>query len=306
MVWTTEIIGERDEYDLKLLYDASPFIKGDTCLRKPRIRFQFTNAEISEYLKCKLDILYFAENYCILFDTRLQMFAPIVPTDDQIDILTQNDKMTIHESLRQRGITTAYAILCLHRLMFEHEYFIYSMEPNSRTCRHFVEMVMSYYKRLPFFMKLGIEVSNSMKLKFDNGSRLIMAPATTNAFIGWSPTLFIANAFGLYESKVCKMGWQTLIPTIGARTNAQLIIQNPIGHAGNNSPEFNLWMMYQRLNPSPNMVFKEYTTSMPNSIGMNGVPMTNIHSQCLKLVKQMMALGKITPRELRQLTKDAK
>lgn len=305
MLWTTEIIGERDEYDLKALYDASPFVKGDTRLRKPRIRFQLTNAEISEYLKCKLDILYFAQNYCTLFDTRLQMFAPIVLTDDQKDILTQKDKMTIHQSARQRGISTAYVILCLHRLTFEHEYFIYSLEPNINMCKHFVEMLMSYYKRLPFFMKIGIDTSNNMKLKFENGSRLVMAPATTNAFIGWSPTLFIANAFGLYESKACKMVWQSLIPCVYARSNAKLIIQNPIEQAGVNNPEFNLWIMYQRLNPSPNMVFKEYTTPMPNSIGMNGVPMTNIHSQCLKLVKQMMTLGKITPRELRQLAKDA-
>lgn len=67
MIWSTHTLDlalKGIEQGRKLI--ANPFYEGNTKLLKGDLVFQRTEDEVKEWIKCKNDILYFAEKYCKL------------------------------------------------------------------------------------------------------------------------------------------------------------------------------------------------------------------------------------------------
>ena len=67
MIWTTNSLNmalKGIEQGKRLI--ANPFYENNTKLLKGDLVFERTKEEIKEWLKCKNDILYFAEKYCKL------------------------------------------------------------------------------------------------------------------------------------------------------------------------------------------------------------------------------------------------
>jgi hypothetical protein len=67
IIWTTKAIDEVNEQINMGFYpkgDMNPFFEGTPGFRKPGLAFKMTQNELEEYIKCKMDIHYFSENYC--------------------------------------------------------------------------------------------------------------------------------------------------------------------------------------------------------------------------------------------------
>jgi hypothetical protein len=67
IIWTTKKVEEATEkildgFTLKRV--ENPFYENTIGLRRAGLTFQFTKEELEEYIKCKMDVHYFAENYC--------------------------------------------------------------------------------------------------------------------------------------------------------------------------------------------------------------------------------------------------
>lgn len=67
IIWTTKSI----ELAYKAIKDGfslrkSPFYRGNINLRKANLNFQYTEEELQEIIRCKQDIVYFANTYCYL------------------------------------------------------------------------------------------------------------------------------------------------------------------------------------------------------------------------------------------------
>lgn len=67
IIWTSKMVTEAAEklnngFVLKRI--ENPFYEGEIGLRKPNVTFKMSQDEIQEYIKCKTDVQYFAENYC--------------------------------------------------------------------------------------------------------------------------------------------------------------------------------------------------------------------------------------------------
>lgn len=67
IIWTTKLVDEAAEkinegYVLSKL--ENPFYENTIGLKKKGITFKYSNHEMGEYMRCKVDIHYFAENYC--------------------------------------------------------------------------------------------------------------------------------------------------------------------------------------------------------------------------------------------------
>jgi hypothetical protein len=64
---TTERVNEilyKEEHALKLTRGEKLWFNGKPGVRRRGIKFAMTPDELDEYIKCKLSIYYFAENYC--------------------------------------------------------------------------------------------------------------------------------------------------------------------------------------------------------------------------------------------------
>ena len=82
----------------------NPWLAGQVGVRKPDITFDITEEEIEEYIKCKLDVKYFAEKYCkIKREDGSVGSIKLRPYQKEILDLFANNRFSILASSRQSG-----------------------------------------------------------------------------------------------------------------------------------------------------------------------------------------------------------
>jgi len=115
---TTERVEEiiyKEDHALKLSRGEKLWFNGNMGIRKKGIKFAMTPSELDEYMRCKLSIYYFAENYCKI---KLEdgTVGPMILREYQKDILrlyTEN-RYSILMASRQVGKCNSFItkVLC--------------------------------------------------------------------------------------------------------------------------------------------------------------------------------------------------
>jgi hypothetical protein len=139
---------------LPLKKGASPFFDNNTLLRKPGLNFQYTALEKNEFIKCKLDIIHFADVYCQL-TTETGRTGPIKLRKYQKRMLRamQVKKYVIILSGRQIGKTTTTAIFLLWKIIFHREESVALLGDKSATAIENLNKLKGIMYNLPFFLK---------------------------------------------------------------------------------------------------------------------------------------------------------
>ena len=98
-----EII-QKENLNLKLTKNEHIWFDRQVGVRKANIKFAHTNEELEEYTKCKMDIHYFADNYCQI-KREDGTIGPMKLRDYQKDIidLYHNNRYSILMASRQTG-----------------------------------------------------------------------------------------------------------------------------------------------------------------------------------------------------------
>jgi hypothetical protein len=114
IVWSSETINKAISginEGKKLI--SNPFYENKTYLLKGDITFKHTEEEIEEWLKCKNDIVYFANKWCKLMTP--EGIKNIILRDYQIKYLKHlvDNRLSIMLSSRQSGKTTTSAIFLM-------------------------------------------------------------------------------------------------------------------------------------------------------------------------------------------------
>ena len=102
IVWTTKSIelaykALRDGYSLR----KSPFYRGNIDLRKGGLNFQYTEEELQEVIKCKTDIIYFANHYVKLKTENGKRQIKLRPYQEKLLKQLQNNRFNILLQSRQ-------------------------------------------------------------------------------------------------------------------------------------------------------------------------------------------------------------
>jgi hypothetical protein len=112
IVWTSKMVEEAAEKinnGFLLSRAENPFHEGTIGLRKNKVTFKMTPQELQEYIKCKTDVHYFAENYCWIKGEKGEP-VKLVLRDYQKDILDKfyNHRFNILMASRQIGKCIEY------------------------------------------------------------------------------------------------------------------------------------------------------------------------------------------------------
>ncbi len=93
-----------------------PWYKNMPGIRKPYIKWQWTEEEQYEYYKCKTDIYYFAENYCFIKseDGKIKKINLRDYQEDVLDLFQTNRAILM--ASRQTGKCKHLITKCLYRI----------------------------------------------------------------------------------------------------------------------------------------------------------------------------------------------
>jgi hypothetical protein len=202
-----------------------PWFKGEVGIRKSRLTFRMTEEEIQEYIKCKLDIKYFAQKYCMV-KTEDGSIKNITLRDYQKDILDLyfNNRFTILCASRQTGKTINASIAILHFITFNNDKNTMIVANLAGTTIEIIDKIKSIYTHLPFFLKVGVKNWTQKSVVMENGCRIKSAARSKTPAIGFTIDQLYMDEFSHIPGNIINQYYTAVYPTVSAIENSKIII----------------------------------------------------------------------------------
>lgn len=180
----------KDKGNPKSRYMALPNLK------RANIKTEWTLEMVEEYKRCRDDILYFAENYCVIthidygtIKIRLREYQK-----DMIELMNDN-RMFIGRLSRQLGKTAGTAIFLAHYITFNNDKAVGILAHKGSMSREVLDRAKQVIEFLPDFMQPGIVEWNKGSIELDNG-------CSVGAYAS-SPDAVRGNSFALIYVDEC-------------------------------------------------------------------------------------------------------
>lgn len=202
----------------------NPWFKNEVGVRRSGIIFKMSDYELQEYIKCKLNIKYFAECYCKV-KTEDGTINNIKLRDYQEDILDLfSGRKSILMAARQSGKTISAAITMLHFITFNNDKNIMIVANIADTAIEIIDKIKSIYRHLPFFLKTGVKNWNQKSISLENGCRIKSAARSKTPAIGFTIDFLYLDEFAHIPSSIINKYYQAVYPVVSAIENSKIII----------------------------------------------------------------------------------
>lgn len=225
IVWTSKSV-ELAEQALKegVPLRASPFVRGNPSLRKPKLPFQFTAEELEEFLKCEDDIEYFANNFVKLKTPEGITNIKLRPHQMKWLKNLQMNRFNIGMWSRQSNKTTTTAIFFAHYTLFNTDKTIAILAQRGSIGAEVFSKVRGIIANLPFFLKPGCFSFGSEGYSFDNGCRAITRATKPDCLQGYTIDAIYIDEFAYLHRKMERPFWENVYPTISSIPDSKVII----------------------------------------------------------------------------------
>lgn len=203
----------------------NPFFEKVIGLRREGITFMMSNEEQEEYIKCALDIHYFASTYCYIKGEEGQPI--IIPLRDyQNEILDNffNNRFNILMASRQVGKTICSSIMMLHYVLFNNNKNVLVTANKLDTAVEVLDKIREIYQRLPFFLQQGITNWNQKFMVFENKSRIKGFATTKTSSIGQTADFLYLDEFAYLPDNIADKFYKSVFPTVSNIENSKIII----------------------------------------------------------------------------------
>lgn len=227
-ILTTELIKdieERENLGKILKRHEKVWFSNMRGIRRSYVTFAMTDGEFEEYVKCKLNIHYFADNYCHikLEDGSIGQMKLRDYQKDIIDLYTKNPRSILMAS-RQTGKTVSAAIVILHYVLFNDDKGCMVVANKGKTVKEIIRKIKDIYKLLPFFLKKGVVNWNETQIAFENNSRIQTENRTKEPSIGFTIDLLYLDEFAHIPDNFIREYYGAIIPVVSSINNSRIII----------------------------------------------------------------------------------
>ena len=198
---------------------------GNPNLKKANTPINFTEEQIVEFLRCKEDPVYFANNYIkiVSLDEGLTQFHPYHFQEKLINNFHEN-RFNICKMPRQTGKSTTVVSYLLHYAVFNDSVNIGILANKAATARELLGRLQTAYENLPKWMQQGILSWNKGSMELENGSKILAASTSASAVRGMSFNILFLDEFAFVPNHVADSFFASVYPTITSGKNTKVII----------------------------------------------------------------------------------
>jgi hypothetical protein len=198
---------------------------GNPLLKKANTPIEFTQEQIIEFVKCKDDPVYFANNYVkiVTLDHGLQNFKPYHFQEKLINNF-HNHRFNICKMPRQTGKSTTVVSFLLHYAVFNDNVNIGILANKAATARELLDRLQTAYENLPKWMQQGIISWNKGSLELENGSKILAASTSASAVRGMSFNILFLDEFAFVPNHIADSFFASVYPTITSGKQTKVII----------------------------------------------------------------------------------
>jgi len=198
---------------------------GNPNLKKANTPVEFTEENIIEFVSCKNDPVYFAQNYVkiVSLDEGLVPFKPYDFQEKLINNFHEN-RFNICKMPRQTGKSTTCVSYLLHYAVFNDSVNIGILANKAATARELLGRLQTAYENLPKWMQQGIIAWNKGSLELENGSKILAASTSASAVRGMSFNILFLDEFAFVPNHIADSFFASVYPTITSGKNTKVII----------------------------------------------------------------------------------
>lgn len=221
----------KDKFNKKSRYLGLPNIK------RANIQIQWTQEMLNEWIKCRDDIIYFAENYCSIVHIDYGVIK-VQLRDYQKDMLKImfDNRMSIHNLSRQLGKTTAVAIYLAHFVCFNEAKNVGILAHKGSMSAEVLDRTKQALELLPDFLQPGVVTWNKNSIELENGCVISAFASSPDAVRGQSFALLYLDEAAFIEN--FEETWKAILPVISSGRQSKIILTstpNGLNHW------YNLW-----------------------------------------------------------------
>ena len=198
---------------------------GNPNLKKANTPIEFTKENVSEYLRCKEDPVYFAMNYVkiVTLDEGLKSFQPYDFQEKLINNFHDN-RFNICKMPRQTGKSTTVISYLLHYVVFNDSVNVGILANKAATARELLGRLQTAYENLPKWMQQGILSWNRGSLELENGSKILAASTSASAVRGMSFNILFLDEFAFVPNHIADSFFASVYPTITSGKSTKVIM----------------------------------------------------------------------------------
>ncbi len=212
--------------------------RGNSNLKRAGEKIAFTADNVTEWIKCKDDPIYFINNYCkiISLDDGLVAFKTFPYQDRSINAM-HNYRNSIHMFPRQAGKTTVVAAFILHHILFS------DLIPNvaivghkAKGAREVMSRIQLMYEYLPKWMQKGVKTWNKGNIVLEgemgaDGAKVFTGATTSSGLRGDSVSLLYIDECAIIPNTIAEEFFTSTYPTISSGASTKIIITStPLGY----------------------------------------------------------------------------
>lgn len=188
---------------------------------------------VKSLMRCKEDIVYFAENFFTIIADGVRQHIPL--REYQTNALTQmkENKRIIMNCSRQVGKTTLMTIYALWLANFYRDQKVIICGNKISTAMEIFDRIRTAYQDMPNWLKEPIIDFSKKSMTLNNGSKIETGATTESAIRGKTVSCLILDEFAFVDVGVANAFWSAVIPTMVTNKNARLFVSSTPNGTGN-------------------------------------------------------------------------
>lgn len=207
----------KDKFNKKSRYNGLPHLK------RANIQIQWTQEMLDEWVRCRDDIIYFAENYCSIVHIDYGVIK-VQLRDYQKDMLKImfDSRMSQHNLSRQLGKTTAVAIYLAHFVCFNEAKNVGILAHKGSMAAEVLDRTQQALELLPDFLQPGVITWNKNSIELENGCCISAFASSPDSVRGQSFALLYLDEAGFIEN--FDETWKAILPVISSGRRSKIIL----------------------------------------------------------------------------------
>ena len=180
---------------------------------------------VREIVKCKRDIVYFANTYFKILSMNTGITTiKLYPKQEELLKFFKNEKRAICLSARQSGKSSMYTIYLLWLCCFFPEKRAMLLANKAATAIELVSRIQLAYEYLPNWLKPKVLIWNKGQLMFSNKSEIRAFSSSSDAARGFSCNCLVLDEFAFLPKHIADKLFTSIYPVISSSPEGKIII----------------------------------------------------------------------------------
>ena len=200
---------------------------GNPKLKKIGVPVALTQDDVREFVKCKGDPIYFAQNY-VKIVTLDKGFVNIDLYPFQIEAIEDitNNRFVVMKAGRQVGKTTTIVAYLLWYILFNEDKFVAILANKAKTSREILNRIKLAYEALPLWLQQGVRVWNKGDIELENNCRILADSTSSSAARGYTISFLYLDEFAFVPNNVAEEFFTSVYPTVTSGRDSKVLISS--------------------------------------------------------------------------------